>query len=99
MPARLAAAPSEMPRPQYGAKVQYAEAGGAEALPEGKVKYLQRVLGKLLCCARATGSAVLHALSGARFPPHRRFIRGTLPEATAHQRTAASPASKGRRAW
>ena len=63
IPTRLAAAPSKMPRPQYGAKAQCAEIDDTEALPESKIKYLQRVLGKFLYYARANGSAMLHALS------------------------------------
>ena len=63
MPTRLAAAPSKMPRPQYGAKVQYVEVDDTEALPDSKIKYLQRVLGKFLYYARAIGNTMLHALN------------------------------------
>ena len=49
--------------PNYGAKIQYATNDNGEPLDEKTIQYLQRVVGKLLYCARAIDNTMLHAIN------------------------------------
>ena len=64
LPKQMLHAPSKVARPDYGAKVQYAEDDAASRkLTKDETKRIQKVVGKFLLLARAIGNTMLHALN------------------------------------
>ena len=60
---RFQPSPPRVERPAYGPEPQRAKGGSSPLLSGKQASCLQRATGKLLCYARAIGSAMLHALS------------------------------------
>ena len=56
-------APSKAKRPDYGAKIQYITDDTSPALPVGKIRHIQKVIGKFLFLARALDNTLLHSLN------------------------------------
>ena len=55
--------PSKAIQPQFGQRIQFAEDDLTPTLPPDKVKYIQKVIGKLLFMARAVDNTILHTLN------------------------------------
>ena len=55
--------PSKHVPPNYGAAIQYVEDSKASPLKPEQIKYIQKVIGKLLFMARAIDNTQLHALN------------------------------------
>ena len=53
--------PSKMERPDYGQTIQYAKIDNITAITLDKIKFLQKVTGKLLFYARAVDNTMMHA--------------------------------------
>lgn len=56
-------APSQIVRPEYGAKIQYVKEDASTPINNKRIKRIQRIIGKFLYYARAIDNTILHALN------------------------------------
>lgn len=62
-PAKPCHSPSKHVPPKHGEKAQRCKMDASAPMTETKKLYLQQICGKFLCCARAAGGTILHALN------------------------------------